>query len=310
MSLPVDSPQLLQPHVGVDLRRREARVAEQLLYDADVRSLVEKVRGKGVSERVRAEGPVPAELADAPLEHEAQPPRGKPAAPHVDEERCARRARGRCRRSLSPHSKVLFQRPDRRLPQKDHPLPPPLAYDPGGGELEVDVPQVEAHSLRSPASGGIEELEDGLVPRVPESSVGPRLGRGLPGRGVQESTHLLLEQERGQAAPAPPPAYPGHRVRLCASKAPPEAEVAAQGRGHPVDGRGGKPPPRQVREKGLDRRGAFAREGGTARKGLEQPQVPPVGRDRIAAEAAHARQVVEVPVNHRGASPWRQRRPR
>ena len=40
-------------HVRVDLRRREAGVAEQLLDDAQVRAALEQVRGERVAERVR-----------------------------------------------------------------------------------------------------------------------------------------------------------------------------------------------------------------------------------------------------------------
>ena len=41
-------------HVRVDLRRAEARVAEQLLHAAEIRPAVEQVRRRGVSEAVRA----------------------------------------------------------------------------------------------------------------------------------------------------------------------------------------------------------------------------------------------------------------
>jgi hypothetical protein len=39
--------------VGVDLRRPEALVTEQLLYDTKVRAPVEKMRGERVTQRVR-----------------------------------------------------------------------------------------------------------------------------------------------------------------------------------------------------------------------------------------------------------------
>ena len=50
--------QLLQPlarNVGVDLRRRDVRVAEQQLHHAQVGAVVEQVRGEGVAQRVRRE---------------------------------------------------------------------------------------------------------------------------------------------------------------------------------------------------------------------------------------------------------------
>ena len=51
----------LVEHVRVDLRRRNVGVAEQLLYDAQIRPVLEKMTGEGVSQHVRADeiGPKP-----------------------------------------------------------------------------------------------------------------------------------------------------------------------------------------------------------------------------------------------------------
>ena len=49
----VDSLQICGAHVGIDLRRRETLVTEQLLDAANVGSVVEQVRGETMSQRVR-----------------------------------------------------------------------------------------------------------------------------------------------------------------------------------------------------------------------------------------------------------------
>ena len=48
--------QLLQPfprHMGIDLRGRDIRMAQQHLHHAQVGAVVEQVRGEGVAQRVR-----------------------------------------------------------------------------------------------------------------------------------------------------------------------------------------------------------------------------------------------------------------
>src|ERR1019366_6560204 len=48
----VDALQALLGHVRVDLRRRQAGMAQQLLDDTQVRAALEQVRGEGVAERM------------------------------------------------------------------------------------------------------------------------------------------------------------------------------------------------------------------------------------------------------------------
>ena len=64
MGLLVDLLESLDARVGVDLRRRDRRVAEQLLHGAQVGAGVEEVRGEGVAQRVDAEAGVLVDLLE------------------------------------------------------------------------------------------------------------------------------------------------------------------------------------------------------------------------------------------------------
>ena len=55
MSLRVGATQPIGGHMGVQLGRREGRVAEDLLYGPQIRSAFEQVGGGGVAQAVRAE---------------------------------------------------------------------------------------------------------------------------------------------------------------------------------------------------------------------------------------------------------------
>ena len=83
----VDAAQALRVHVAVDLRRRERRVAEELLDHAQVGAALEQVRREGVAQAVR--------VAEEP----AHGARVEPAAARRQEERVVRaRARARAAR--------------------------------------------------------------------------------------------------------------------------------------------------------------------------------------------------------------------
>ena len=62
----VDSPQTLAGHVGVDLRRRQVGVAEQLLHRSEVGSAFEQMGGVRVTERVGMERATVCEWVLAP----------------------------------------------------------------------------------------------------------------------------------------------------------------------------------------------------------------------------------------------------
>ena len=64
-----DAVGLLEPlrgDVGVDLRCPEARVAQEFLDGAEVRSPVEEVCGSGVTQSVRSRRPAPGDVGEEP----------------------------------------------------------------------------------------------------------------------------------------------------------------------------------------------------------------------------------------------------
>ena len=63
--------------VGVDLRRHQALVAQQLLHAADVGAAVQQVRGEAVAQRVRSGSRVQPRLAEVLFQHPGDAPRGQ-----------------------------------------------------------------------------------------------------------------------------------------------------------------------------------------------------------------------------------------
>ena len=64
MRLLVDLLEPLDARVGVDLRRRDRRVAEQLLHGSKIGPGVEQMRGERVAERVNAQPGVLVDLRE------------------------------------------------------------------------------------------------------------------------------------------------------------------------------------------------------------------------------------------------------
>ena len=78
MRLVVDLDQLLHRNVCINLRRRETRVAQQLLYVGQVCATVEQVRRKRMSQRMRADIVHPRANPDVLLHHPADRSRRDP----------------------------------------------------------------------------------------------------------------------------------------------------------------------------------------------------------------------------------------
>ena len=76
--------------MGVDLGRRQAGVAEQLLDRAQIRPSFQQVRGEGVAQGVRTGAGRGAGGSHPPLDHEPCPSRAERAAGAVEEHRRAR----------------------------------------------------------------------------------------------------------------------------------------------------------------------------------------------------------------------------
>ena len=78
--------ELLDAHLRVLLRRGEARVSEQLLDDADVRSSGEEVGGERMPERVWAHPPLQRELEHRSVEMPGHAPGGEAPTSVVEEQ--------------------------------------------------------------------------------------------------------------------------------------------------------------------------------------------------------------------------------
>src|SRR5438309_7699469 len=79
--------QMIEVHVCVALSRGEARVAEKLLDCAEIRSLVEEMRGERVAKRMRARGDRGAGTGDVARDEAGHTPRAEAPATAIDEDR-------------------------------------------------------------------------------------------------------------------------------------------------------------------------------------------------------------------------------
>src|SRR6266404_431613 len=77
----------LRGQVRVDLRGAQRLMAQQLLHAAEVRAVVEQVRGEAMPQRVRADRRVQADLLEVLVELAADRARAEAAAVLVHEER-------------------------------------------------------------------------------------------------------------------------------------------------------------------------------------------------------------------------------
>src|SRR5947207_2530714 len=72
--------------MGIDLCRRQALVAQQLLNDPQVGAPVEQMRGEAVAKRVRRDAEREAGPRPQPIESEPDPPHSQRAPSMVDED--------------------------------------------------------------------------------------------------------------------------------------------------------------------------------------------------------------------------------
>ena len=72
MKLPVDLPQPAAGDVRVNLRRADARVAEQFLNHPQVRAMLQQMRGETVPQHVRCDVAFHTRAADAVLDMQPQ----------------------------------------------------------------------------------------------------------------------------------------------------------------------------------------------------------------------------------------------
>src|SRR5262245_2357526 len=177
--------QAAQVDVRVALRRRQARVAEQLLDGAQVGAGPEQVRGEGVAERVRRRARRRAGGGDVARHQPVDAAWREAPAGAIAEHSAAGYAEpgGRARRAIA------LERAERRTSHRHDPFLAPLAEDAHRTALDVEAFPVESGELRHPQPGRVEQLEDGAM--------APRAQRSVP-RHAEEPVDVVEAQMRGQ----------------------------------------------------------------------------------------------------------------
>ena len=214
---------LLEPlgrHVRVDLRRAEARVAEELLHRAQVRAAVEQVRRGGVPQGVRPLGPgrgcrqdgrdepVHAARAHARAARAEEDGRRRLAGCRVAW--VARRRRRTRRPPASPAARleVSIDRTSGGRTVGHHPLLRALAGDAHGAAPPVDVVDVEADELGDAQRRRVEQFDD---------------------RDVAYRDRVAARRPGGEGASAPSRAARRPRAAGCAARAEPSVGAGVAG---------------------------------------------------------------------------------
>src|SRR5690606_27053190 len=149
----VDVGEMLEVKMRIDLRRRQARVAEQLLDGAQIPARLEQMRRERVAQHVRMDpdrhAAPPGPSVDPCLDRALAEPRAAPA----DEKRPL--AGGR---EAGTGGQPCSNRGGRDPPDRHDPGFRPLAEDPDREVVEVEVRDVEPRQLRQAEAGRIEKL--------------------------------------------------------------------------------------------------------------------------------------------------------
>src|SRR5579872_176139 len=142
-------------HVGVDTRRVEAFVSEQLLNRHEVRTVLQQMGRKGMSQRVRARfGGDTADLSNA-IEYLPNVPGAEALAGVAQEKRVLA--------GTGAHADVLSQRIRRGAVENDLAGFVALAGDQHRARREVNVREVDRHQFRPPNAAAVEKLHHGLI---------------------------------------------------------------------------------------------------------------------------------------------------
>ena len=222
----VDRHQSVDAHVGVALRRREARVAEELLDRPQVGAGVEEVRRAAVAERVRVEiraiGSEGAVAADDVLDLACRQRRAVPA----EEES----ARVLCAFALASHRRPRGEPLDEsrvRGPAERHDaLLVALADRADGSSVEVDAVEREPRELADTEPAGVEHLEHRAIARLE-----PVGSRRVGGRRLDDAERVLDREELRERTPRLRRLESRRRVRARDATLHEEAIERAQ-RGH------------------------------------------------------------------------------
>ncbi|GAB1820841.1 hypothetical protein HerbRD11066_40050 [Herbidospora sp. RD11066] len=135
-------------------------MSQQFLDTAEIGAALQKVSGGRVTEPVRTHVRHPrlvqSSVNDPPHRALFDPP-----ALHTEEERGTG---SRAYEDGAPTYTPGIDGVQRRHPQRHDPLPATFTEDSDRPALPVDVVQVESAEFTDPDSGGVENLEQGLVP--------------------------------------------------------------------------------------------------------------------------------------------------
>jgi hypothetical protein len=184
----VDLPQPAPRQVRVALGRRQRRVTEQLLDDADVRTALEQVGREGVPQRVRGHVAEAGCVAARPTAVRAsRAPRRSPRVLSSS----ASVVRGPSSAGR-PVGEVVAERVDRRLAERGDPFLRALAEQPHLALREVQGGEVERAGLGHAGAAGVQQLEQGPVPQ-------PDRRRGVG--GDEQAVHLVDRRTRGRCRP-------------------------------------------------------------------------------------------------------------
>jgi len=178
----VDRLQAADADVGVDLRRGQLLMAQDLLEGADVRPMFQHQGRHRVPEQVAGTLLLQARPVHVVRRQPRHPHQAERTAPGGQEQGAVVLAP---RQPWPGHLGVGLDPGQRPVPDGDHPILAALALpDHDAAPLEIHVPGVEVDQFRSPHPRAVEGLQDGLVPQADEHpGVGQRQhGFRFPGK--------------------------------------------------------------------------------------------------------------------------------
>src|SRR3989338_146292 len=183
MCLVVNLLQPLRRDVRVDLRRGQTRMAEQLLDAAQIRTVLQQVRGETVPKTVRTDRPGQAAERDVLLQEPVHLAHGDAAALLADEDGVGHLE------LLGPPGQVGLDGLEGRRADRAQTLFLPLAAHHDRAGNIVDILKIQADEFADPDAGGVERFQQGPVAQA----------KPLPrNRTAQQLDDLPLIQEAGK----------------------------------------------------------------------------------------------------------------
>src|SRR5918999_1212760 len=163
MALLINDPQAFGGHMGVDLSRGKALMAEKLLHHSQVGPTVQQVGCKGVPQGVGRSTPRHLVLLVA-IEQGAYAAGAQATPPGVEQQRARRGGNLGARQKRGPAShEVGAEGRHRRIAQGNPSLFSSLAGDPDEPAVEVEIVEVEAAQLGHSHARAVQHLERGPI---------------------------------------------------------------------------------------------------------------------------------------------------